>query len=261
MCLIIFAHQADARFPLVVAANRDELYFRPTEHAHFWQDPALSGALLAGKDLQAGGTWLGMTSTGRFAAVTNIRDPSQTEPRPRSRGELTRNFLLGSSSPQDYCAALAARYDEYAGYNLLVGDRSALCYVNNQARVVQTLAPGIYGLSNGLLNANWPKITKGRARLQALLQNPGTPDTDKLLAMMLDSEPAPDAELPDTGVARELERVLSSAFIRNTARHYGTLCSTAIIADAEGDCRFSEQNYDESGQPSAAHLFHFALTT
>lgn len=260
MCLIIFAHQADARFPLVVAANRDEFYSRPTQHAHFWPDPELSQPLLAGRDLQAGGTWLGMTTGGRFAAVTNIRDPSQPERKPRSRGELTRAFLEGSASPQEYCDSLAACYDEYAGYNLLVGDGASLCYVNNHARVAETLAPGIYGLSNGLLNAAWPKITKGRTRLKALLDNDAAPDTDSLLALMLDSEPALDTDLPRTGVSIELERALSSAFIRNTERHYGTLCSTAILVDAQGNSRFSEQNYDESGQPSAAHLFRFTLT-
>ncbi len=259
MCLIIFAHQADARFPLIVAANRDEFYARPTQQADFWTDAGLPSPLLAGKDLLAGGTWLGMTASGRFAAVTNIRDPSQQEPRPHSRGELTRDFLQGTATPADYCQALATRLDDYAGFNLLVGDRATLCYLNNQTRQVEELVPGVYGLSNGRLNSPWPKVRKGRERLQELLLRDVTPDTDDLLLMMRDAEQASDAELPDTGVPVALERTLSSAFIRNAERRYGTLCSTAILIDAQGGCRFSEQNFDENGAAGSAHHYRFTL--
>lgn len=258
MCLIIFAHQPGTRFPLIVAANRDEFYARPTRQADFWPDAA-PHPLLAGKDLRAGGTWLGITGNGRFAAVTNIRDPSQQEQKPRSRGELTLAFLQSSISPRDYADQLQTCFDEFAGFNLLVGDRESLFYLNNQARVSQRLTPGVHGLSNGLLNSDWPKVTRGRERLQTLLQTSDGPDSDQLITMMHDRQPAPDAELPSTGVPLALERQLSAAFIQNTERRYGTLCSTAIILEDSGHCRFAEQNYDVAGDSSAGHFYRFPL--
>ena len=260
MCLILFAYQAESRFPLVVAANRDELYARPTRQADFWPEITSGSALLAGKDLLAGGTWLGCTANGRFAAVTNIRDPSQTEPKARSRGELTRDFLQGNEAPAAYAGQVQENFAEYAGFNLLIGDRDSLFYLNNHHKVVEALAPGIHGLSNGLLNSPWPKVQRGRRGLEKLLEDPDLLTTDQLIALMHDRTEAAENELPDTGVARELERTLSSAFIFNPERAYGTLCSTAIILDAQGHCRFSEQNYNDNGAATDAHFYEFDLT-
>ena len=254
MCLIIFAYRADARFPLVVAANRDEFFTRPTAQAEFWQTTTGS-RILAGKDLQAGGTWLGITASGRFAAVTNIRDPSQAVARPRSRGELTSAFLGTRQSATEYGASLADSFSEYAGYNLLLGDGQQLVYVNNMDRTTQVLAPGIYGLSNGRLNSDWPKVTRGRERLAELLASDTPPATDSLLGMMSDSQPAAENELPDTGVPRELEQALSATFIRNPERQYGTRCSTALLMMANGGTRFSEANFDSGARPTGKHYF------
>lgn len=254
MCLIIFAYRADPRLPLVVAANRDEFFTRPTAQADFWQTDS-GPRILAGKDLQAGGTWLGITASGRFAAVTNIRDPSQSEPRPRSRGELTTGFLTSKLPATEYCAALADSFADYAGYNLLLGDGEQLVYVNNVERTSQVLAPGIHGLSNGRLNSNWPKVSRGRERLAELLASDSAPSTDALLAMMSDSRPAAAAELPDTGVPRELEQTLSAMFIRNPERQYGTRCSTALLAAADGGMRFSEANFDSAARAVGKHYF------
>ncbi len=259
MCLILFAHQFESRYPLVVAANRDELYSRPSRHADFWPKTEVSKQLLAGKDLQAGGTWLGLGANGRFAAVTNIRDPSQPERKIRSRGELTLDFLQGNSSPEDYSGQLQTRFDEYAGFNLLIGDRESLFYLNNLHRVRERLSAGVYGLSNGLLNSPWPKVSRGRRQLQQLLQSTADLTTDQLLAIMNDRTEAPDSELPDTGIPIELERKLSSAFIHNSERRYGTLCSTAIIVDANQQCRFSEQNFSDTGNATAAHYYEFSF--
>lgn len=259
MCLILIAHQADSRYPLVVAANRDEFFARPTRQANFWPDAESAIPLLAGKDLRAGGTWLGMTATGRFAAVTNIRDPSQTEPKARSRGELTLDFLQGGASPAQYAAALSQQFDDYAGFNLLLGDREDLYYLNNHHKVMARLQPGVYGLSNGLLDAPWPKIVTGRTALQSMLNDAGQLSTDQLIALMTNPTEAPDEALPATGVSRELERKLSSMFIRNPERDYGTMCSTAIIVDAQRNCRFSEQNYTDTGDPETAHFYQFKL--
>jgi len=256
MCLILFAYQTDPRLPLVVAANRDELFARPTTQAALWVDEASGAQLLSGRDQLAGGTWLGITEGGRFAAVTNIRDPSQTERRPRSRGELTCRFLASSVSAESYATNLSQSYDQYAGYNLLVGDGEALYYVNNQQRKVWSLEPGIYGLSNGLLNTAWPKVETGKERLTALLTTPEQLSTDALLAMMGDRAPASDVDLPDTGIGIEIERKLSSAFILNPERDYGTLCSTAVICDAGGGTRFAEQNFDSLGNKTQGHAFN-----
>jgi uncharacterized protein with NRDE domain len=259
MCLIIFAYQTDSRFPLVVAANRDELFARPTAQASIWTDEESGQQILSGRDRQAGGTWLGITKSGRFAAVTNIRDPSQTERRARSRGDLTREFLASNESPAQYCAALAESYDQFAGYNLLVGDTNSLFYVNNQEKAVWELEAGIYGLSNGLLNSSWPKVDKGRACLKMLMEQPNNLTTDSLLEMMADRTQAIDADLPDTGIGIEIERKLSSAFILNPERSYGTLCSTAIIFDSDGPTRFSEQNFDSLGIKTQGHGFQLPI--
>lgn len=256
MCLIIIAYQADPRYPLVVAANRDEFFTRASAQADFWADEISTQQVLAGRDLVAGGTWLGISRSGRFAAVTNIRDPSQTQPKPRSRGELTKNFLLGEETAQQYSDTLKSSFAEFAGYNLLIGDRSSLIYVNNQEENVCEVEPGIHGLSNGLLNSSWPKVSQGKQKLESLLNRKQTLRTDELITMMSDREQARDTDLPDTGVPIELERKLSSAFIQNSERHYGTLCSSAIIFDEPGEIRFSEQNYDESGEKTESHFYY-----
>ena len=256
MCLIIIAYQADPRYPLIVAANRDEFFTRPSMQADFWDDENSTQQVLAGRDLIAGGTWLGINRSGRFAAVTNIRDPSQTEPRPRSRGELTRDFLIGEQTAQQYCDSLRSEFEKFAGYNLLVGDRHSLIYVNNQQEEISKIEPGIHGLSNGLLNSSWPKISRGKQCLEDLLDNEQELRTDELITMMRDRTQASDADLPNTGIPLELERKLSSAFIQNTERSYGTLCSSAVIIDDAGDIRFSEQNYDKSGAKTEVHFYY-----
>lgn len=259
MCLILFAYQAESRFPLVVAANRDELYSRPTRQADFWPEIHSGPGILAGRDLQAGGTWLGITASGRFAAVTNIRDPSQPERKPRSRGELTLGFLQSNTDPATYARQIQGSFDQYAGFNLLLGDGHSLYYLNNHHQVMTKLESGVYGLSNGLLDAPWPKIVRGRSLLQQLVDNDNSVSTDDLLEIMRDRTEAADSDLPNTGVSIDLERKLSSTFIFQPERLYGTLCSTAIIVDKNRRCRFSEQNYNEKGQPIAAHYYEFSL--
>jgi|TARA_B110000438_G_scaffold169225_1_gene161713 uncharacterized protein with NRDE domain len=262
MCLIIFAHQADPRYRLVVAANRDEFFARPTNHAHFWTESDKKSQILAGKDIVAGGTWLGLTRSGRFAAVTNFRDPSQPEKKPKSRGQLTLDFLAGNQSPLDYCGMLQEHLDEFAGYNLLVGDQHSMCYVNNFEEKLIELKPGIYGLSNGLLNSSWPKVEKGRDSLKALLASDVQEDsvsTDRLIDMMNDRSLVKVEDLPDTGIPKELEHSLSPAFIQNQQRQYGTLCTSAVIFENLGVSRFSEQNYDNSGMATERIFFEFNL--
>ena len=260
MCLIIIAHRATSRLPLVLAANRDEFFSRSTQQASFWNlQPGESEErqIIAGKDLVAGGTWLGITRNGRFAAVTNIRDPSQPEQKLHSRGALTLNFLKSTVSAEAYCESLTKQFDQYAGFNLLIGDGTELYYANNLEDLVWDLKPGIYGLSNGLLDSPWPKVEIGKQRLKDLLETRQEFGTDELIEMMADRSQASDESLPDTGVSMDLERILSSAFILNSERLYGTLCSTAIIADAQGAIQFCEQNYDSSGKSQLRHDYEF----
>jgi uncharacterized protein with NRDE domain len=155
---------------------------------------------------------------------------------------------------------LAQNYEQFAGYNLIVGDNHSLFYVNNHEEKVWELEPGVHGLSNGLLNSSWPKVDKGKKRLQALMQQPEELTTDGLLAMMADRSQAEDRDLPDTGIGIEIERKLSSAFILNPQREYGTLCSTALIVDQSGPTRFSEQNFDSLGNKSSGHAFQLPPT-
>ncbi len=255
MCLIIFSYQPDSSTPLIVAANRDELFGRPTAQAHIWEDEGSEELILAGRDLQAGGTWLGVTLSKRFAAVTNIRDPLQTEQRPLSRGDLSRRFLQGQESAEQFSHSLADSFDQYAGYNLLLSDGLSFYYINNQQKEIRSVEAGVHGLSNGSLDSPWPKIAKGKSALQNLINSGDKIHTDKLIAMMNDREQAEDDQLPDTGVSRDLEKRLSSAFIVNPERHYGTLCSTALIMGKNGDILFAEQNYDSAGSRDRHHFF------
>lgn len=253
MCLITFAWKRHPRYPLVVAANRDEFTDRPTDPADFWPE---APTLLAGRDRVGGGTWLGVTRCGRFAAVTNYRDPSLRRPGSPSRGALVRDFLLGVESPEAYLARVLRQGDAYAGFNLLVGERDALFYLSNVEGKVRALEPGIYALSNGLLDASWPKAQRARTALAAALEDPEGPDPEALFAFLADTSRPEDAALPDTGVGLEWERTLSSVFI--AALGYGTRSSTVLRLSAEGEADFRERTFAPSA-PAGERAFRFAL--
>jgi uncharacterized protein with NRDE domain len=252
MCLIVVAWRARAGLPLVVAANRDEWRERPTEPVHWWADHP---GLLAGRDLQAGGTWMGITRSGRFAAVTNYRDPSEKRSTARSRGGLVTEFLLGTDSPARYLSNLSARAREYNGFNLILGDGESLFYYGSREGEPRAIEPGIHGLSNHLLDEPWPKVVHGRARMEAAL---ATPDPAPLLFEMLsDRVVAPDGELPATGVGIEWERRLGSALI--TGAEYGTRASTVLTVSSSGDVVMEERTRDAKGGVQSAVLERFEL--
>jgi len=259
MCLIVIAHRYHAQLPLVIAANRDEFHSRPTRDAHFWATQHPQTDLLAGQDLTQGGTWLGMSRDGRIAAVTNIRTPAPARGR-RSRGFLTRDYLLGLLPAEDYLAGLLPSLHEYAGFNLLIGDDQGLFHLNSNAGQIEKLPPGIYGLSNSELDSDWPKVRRSKTALQSLL-DAGENDiaTGNLIAIMTDGRQAPDDQLPDTGIPLAMERQLSSSFIASTERGYGTRCTTAIVGDAAGKIRFCEQNYASDSRVASRRLFQFDL--
>jgi uncharacterized protein with NRDE domain len=225
--------------PLTLLGNRDEFHARPTRDANFWIDDGLPD-LLAGKDLDAGGTWLGVTRGQRFAALTNVRAPGAAAA-PRSRGRLALDYLSGTAAPKDYLKLLADEADQYGGFNLLVGDANQLWYFNSKDQQAEQVGPGVYGLSNGNLSSGWPKQQRLRDGLAADLN--GGPAA--LLELLADPRTYPDSELPQTGIKLELERLLSAAFILGEL--YGTRASTLLKLSRDGGFTFVERRYGPMG--------------
>lgn len=225
MCLIVFAWQVVPGIPLVLAANRDEFFKRPTAAAAWWEDHP---NVYAGRDLEGGGTWLGVTRDGRFAALTNIRAPSERRDGLRSRGLLVSDYLTGSATPEDYIAQVSADADRYNGFNLIVGTPESLIWYNNRdgedSRNGKALSPGIYGLSNASLDSPWPKVVRTKAQFASLLCQ-GAP-RDAYFDMLTDTTRASDCRLPKTGIDLELERVLSAVCIETP--EYGTRSSSVV---------------------------------
>jgi len=238
MCLIVLAWRPAHPQPLIVAANRDEFYARPSLPLGHWEDRP---GIYAGRDLKAGGTWLGISSSGRFAALTNIRDLTLPQGGP-SRGELVADFLHGQQSAEQYLSALHERAADYAGFNLLLGDRRQLWHYNQQRGVARQLQEGLYGLSNADLDSPWPKLQRAKAALAASLEQP---QSAALLDLLQDPLIAADSALPDTGVPLPVERMLSSVFIASPS--YGTCASTALIVDAAGASRLAERRFGPDG--------------
>lgn len=238
MCLMAFAWQV-GEYPLTLLGNRDEFHARPTREAGFWTEEALPD-LLAGKDLDAGGTWLGVSRSCRFAALTNIRAPGASTA-PRSRGRLALDYLKSTIAPGDYLEQLAAEADQYGGFNLIVGDTEQLWYFNSHDKQARQVGPGIYGLSNGNLDSDWPKQ---RCLRDGLAAHPdGEPA--ELLELLADSHIYPDVALPSTGIRLELERALSAAFI--IGDQYGTRASTFLRLGKAGELAFMERRYGPMG--------------
>ncbi len=258
MCLIVFAIDSHPRYPLILAANRDEFYARPTQSLQAWPD---APQVLAGRDLEAGGTWLGITRDRRFAAITNVREGVQRTATQRSRGDLTRAFLLGTQTAKDYAQQAYDNGAHYAGFNLLLGSLLAdggtsIYYVSNRGELPRELGPGIYGLSNDSLDTPWPKVVGSKAQLRELLMHEPSPAT--LLHILADTRKPLDSELPDTGVGLELERKFSTCFIASD--EYGTRASTALLVDTDGDIEISEQNFG-SGGAALGELIAYRWTT
>lgn len=255
MCLILLAHELHPRYRLVLAANRDEFHARPTEGARFWPDDP---RVLAGRDLLRGGTWMGVTRSGRWAAVTNVREwPPRGRPEGPSRGHLVSDFLMGGESPAEYARAMEARGREFEAFNLLLGEAESLWYVSNRdPGGARSLPPGLYGVSNHLLDTPWPKVERGKRTLASLLEEePLAPG--RLLDQLLDRTHAADAELPDTGVGRERERALSAAFIVSPG--YGTRASTVLLIEQGGDVAFVERGFREGGEAGEEVRYGFRL--
>lgn len=241
MCLIVLAYKHHPDFPLIVAANRDEFHARPTQQAEFWPEVP---DVLAGRDLQAGGTWLGMTRSGRFAALTNYRDLRRQSVSGPSRGGLVLEAL--GRSPD------LSKSNRYDGFNLIHGPHKALRYHSNVSQADILMPAGIHAISNHFLDTPWPKVVHARRRFElALALGVGT--FEPLFDLLRDTTTAADEELPDTGLPIERERQLSSIFIQSDG--YGTRCSTVITVRSDGQVRFEERTYHPEGLMARSFVF------
>jgi len=234
---------------LVVAANRDEFYDRPTASMAPWAD---APAVLAGRDLEAGGTWMGATRSGRFAAITNFRDPTRVLPEAPSRGHLVSDFLLGAEAPAEYLARIAREGHRFNGYNLLAGDRQSLWYYSNRGVNPRPLTAGVYGLSNHLLDTSWPKVDKGKQQLGEAMVFGGESLRERLLELLSDRVEAPDENLPHTGVGMALERSLSPLFI--VGERYGTRASTVLLRAPDGSALMTEATFERARRVRTRHF-------
>ncbi|HEX7116356.1 MAG TPA: NRDE family protein [Steroidobacter sp.] len=252
MCLLVLAWKHHPRYRLILAGNRDEFHDRPAAPLGWWQDDP---RILAGRDLKAGGTWLGVARSGRFAVVTNYRDLQAPIEGAPSRGHLVPRFLTGATSPKEFLDDLRGAAPRYSGFNLLVGGARALYYFSNRGpNAPAALAPGVYGLSNHLLDSPWPKLKRTRARFEALIAEPEI-NVEALFSMLADREPAPEDELPSTGLPPDWERIVSAPFIVN--ERYGTRCSSVLLVERNGRTVLQERRFDPAGVQTGMSRFEF----
>ena len=256
MCLVLLAHECHPEYSLVLAANRDEFYDRPTAPAGFWSD---APQVLAGRDLKAGGTWLGIDRRGRVAAVTNYRQGQREPVAPRSRGLLVSEFLSGDTGAAEYMDRVSREAELYNGFNLLAGDVAGMFYYSNREGRVRSLDRAIYGLSNHLLDTAWPKVTATKTAFDALLKRRAPDLTTSLLTLLADRDPARDEQLPSTGVSQEWEKLLSSAFI--ASRNYGTRFTTVVLVGRDGRVVFVERSFGPGGVSAGEVRFEFQIAT
>lgn len=236
MCLLFFAVDCHPDYPLIIAANRDEYYARPTRNLHFWEDHP---RIAAGKDLEKGGTWFGVTKSGRWAAVTNFREPDQNKIS-KSRGSLVREYLLTDIPPSIYLTDLMSRADEFKGFNLVIGKPGNVLYFSNRHPKKQTLGAGIYGLSNHLLDTPWPKVTRGKDTIAEMMQVE-TLYSDAFFNLLNDTQTAAEDTLPETGIDIGFERLLSATFIQGEV--YGTRSSTILLINQNNRLKLEERSY------------------
>ncbi|MEL7833748.1 NRDE family protein [Fodinibius sp. Rm-B-1B1-1] len=237
MCLIVFSYKQHPQYPLIFAANRDENYERPTRSAEFWDE---NPNILAGKDLKAGGTWMGVNKSGEFSAITNYRDPNIKKEDPPSRGQLVLDFLKNDVPPSSYLKKLQHRAGQFMGFNLLAGSLNELGYYSNQQDKILFLGEGLYGLSNHLLETPWPKVRRAKDKMRTIISNNNIAPAP-LLDLLADDREAPDNELPDTGIPKEIEKKVSPIFIKSDG--YGTRCSTVLLVDHNGTVTFAERRF------------------
>lgn len=253
MCLILFAYKMHPSYRLIIGANRDEFYERSSSPAEFWED---APQVLAGRDLKEGGTWMGITRAGKFAAITNYRDPAAFKTEAPSRGKLVGNFLTGTENAASYLEKVSRQAHKYNGFNLICGDDSdAFVYSNRGEK--QKLEAGVYGLSNRFLDSPWPKVVKGKKDLTAAIVEKGAVLEAALFSILANRKIAPDNKLPSTGIGLDWERLLSSIFIESPG--YGTRSSTVLLIGKNRWVKFVEKVFDGKPEPWIESRFSFQL--
>ena len=253
MCLIFLSIHHHPTYKLIVAANRDEFYNRQTSPADFWQDYP---EILGGRDLEAHGTWMAMTKTGRIGMVTNYRDPHNISPMAPSRGQLVTDYLMGETDPHLYLKQVEKVGKTYNGFNLIAGKGSDLYYYSNYSGSPEKIEQGIHGLSNHLMDTPWPKVARGKGKWKSLLSQ-STLKSSEVFDFLMDEHRASDELLPETGIGLERERALSSMFIKTPG--YGTRCSTVILVDHNNQVEFTERAYDLVTFQFTDRTFHFEI--
>lgn len=251
MCLIVLAWRAHPAWPLIVAANRDEFHRRPAEPLHWWPDEP---RIVAGRDLEAGGTWLAANREGRFATVTNYRENLKIQSGERSRGALVTDFVTADVTPLAFARGIDR--DRYAGFSLLAATPASIAYVSNRGDPPRALAAGVYGLSNASLDTPWPKVLRSRERLKALIARNAV-TTDSLFALLADREPADEVGTPARDLPAAEARAVSAPFI--VTPEFGTRCSTVLMLGANGEIRLSERRFDAEGRGTGESSVEFRI--
>lgn len=253
MCIALIAHDAHPVHSLIIAANRDEFHARPTLPLAWW--PEAAGDILAGRDLIAGGTWMGVHRSGRVALLTNFRDGKPRDPKARSRGELVVTALVSQRPAQRMLADVLGSSDDYQGFTLITGTPGDLHYTSNRNWLVKRVPAGVSGLSNNFLDTPWPKVERAKQRLTEAIAD-SVVEPEALFALLRDATPAADHELPDTGIGIERERMLSSPFIIGS--NYGTRSSSVLLIERAGGGQFIERTFDANGDATGEIRFAFA---
>ena len=254
MCLIFFAYDYHPNYHLILASNRDEFYSRPSEPVKFWDSHPW---ILAGQDLLMMGTWLGITKSGRFAALTNYRDPALQIENDESRGGLVLDFLNSAQSPEEYLRKVAEKRERYNPFNLLVGNEGHLYYFSKITAEISRLEPGIYGLSNHFLDTPWPKVEKSKRALADYISRQDWVEPDPIFEMLADPATALDQELPNTGVGLVWERLLSAVFVQGN--NYGTKSSAVLLIDRNNQVFFQEKTFSYGGKKVTEVVERFEL--
>ena len=253
MCLILFSYQQHPEYKLILAANRDEFYARKTQSADYWIPEK---HIIGGRDLEASGTWMGVSMHGKISMLTNYRDLTRIKPEAPSRGLLVADFLVKQSDPKEYFDEIEKTKEAYNGFNLIAGTADELWYVSNYSGKPEPIQKGIHGLSNALLNSPWPKVEKGKSKLKNLIES-NKLDENNLFDLLYDDMKAPDQHLPDTGVGLEKERLLSPMFIKSPG--YGSRCSTVILISRDNSVRFVEREYNPDTFAYSQKEFSFTI--
>ncbi len=247
MCLVVIGWQQHREYPLILAGNRDEFHARPTQEAHWWPDRP---DIVAGRDLQAAGTWLALCRNGRFATVTNFRDAEPPSPKLRSRGHLVSEFLMSSENPLDYLNRIDGA--AYGGFNLMVGAGEALAWLSNRGGPPKILGPGIYGLSNALLDSPWHKVLRSKAALQQLIDEDRV-NASALMRLLSDKDKAPASQINDDHLSFAAAHAVSAPFI--VLPDYGTRSSSVLLGEASGAWLFRERTFDATGAATGDATF------